>query len=751
MGNTLAVKATADVVDLQAKFAIARAETNSLASEMNKLAKQSAAGLLDPAGDQQLRAVAASLVEARGRSAELGAELRATADSAGGLGSALSGIRGQLSTAFEITGIAAAYEGIRQVGEVIEQLGDRAVQVQTLSAVLNVSTSEMQALKLAASEVGVPIESVARVVEKLDVLLGDARADIGPAIQKLSDLGITADQIKDPLFDSSKMIQALHASLTDSHTAVETHNALLKELGARGAQVVEVIRAVDLSEQGVAKSMKAVNGLTGDHIGALATARAEWDKLGSSISNAMVKSFLAIERGQPFEAPEPAKHAAAAGGAAAGGASPTANAADGAAKASAALSRSMLEQEMENVKAGVDAFKAGTLERLQALQDYAKLAKKFYGADTVDTVVKANQAAESAQREYTEHSADLMRQATQTQLRENQRVLDDRKRVIELGIADNGRYFEEYARNVQEQERLDKQRYDNKLRMIHSEIEEDGKILEEMQRNSAQQAKLWKTAIGEIEGAEGSFISDMISRRRSMSQSLLQIGGELLTKELTNDAKALTTRLLLRRSEEGQTRAMEEGGFLYHALFQNQKAAATITSEAAQTSATIAGAAARTSATAAAASVAHAQSAAIGGKTVLQDAAKAFSGTYSSVAQIPYVGWILAPAAAAAAYAAVAAYEGLASLDTGAMNLSTDGMYKLHKGEAVVPRPYAEEARRSGTMPGMGGGGGKGGGDTHNYGPVTVADTSMRSLLANRSNQRAVFQSLATMARRGAR
>lgn len=47
------------------------------------------------------------------------------------------------------------------------------------------------------------------------------------------------------------------------------------------------------------------------------------------------------------------------------------------------------------------------------------------------------------------------------------------------------------------------------------------------------------------------------------------------------------------------------------------------------------------------------------------DAAKAFSGTYASVAGIPYVGWIKPPAAAAADMAGIGALRGLPGLDVG--------------------------------------------------------------------------------------
>jgi hypothetical protein len=131
---------------------------------------------------------------------------------------------------------------------------------------------------------------------------------------------------------------------------------------------------------------------------------------------------------------------------------------------------------------------------------------------------------------------------------------------------------------------------------------------------------------------------------------------------------------------------------------------------------------------------------------VLADAAKAYSGTYASVAQIPYIGWALAPVAAATAYTAVAAYEGLASLDTGTNYVPRDMVAQLHQGEAITPKAYNPAA--------SGGGAAAGGGSAvhnHNYGDVHMSDTNMKRLLASRAGQRMVFDGIASAYRRGAR
>lgn len=96
---------------------------------------------------------------------------------------------------------------------------------------------------------------------------------------------------------------------------------------------------------------------------------------------------------------------------------------------------------------------------------------------------------------------------------------------------------------------------------------------------------------------------------------------------------------------------------------------------------------------------------------VMNNAAVSASGAYSATAMIPYVGPILAPAAAATAYAATAAYAGmiLPFAEKG-YDVPGDTMAFLHKREMVLPANIADTVR------GMAeGGGGGGGGSVNNY------------------------------------
>lgn len=74
----------------------------------------------------------------------------------------------------------------------------------------------------------------------------------------------------------------------------------------------------------------------------------------------------------------------------------------------------------------------------------------------------------------------------------------------------------------------------------------------------------------------------------------------------------------------------------------------------------------------------------------LKHAASAAQAVFDNVAQIPYVGWILAPPAAAAAFAAVMAFGSFAD---GAYNVPSDMVAQIHAGEMIVPASISSQIR----------------------------------------------------------
>lgn len=127
-----------------------------------------------------------------------------------------------------------------------------------------------------------------------------------------------------------------------------------------------------------------------------------------------------------------------------------------------------------------------------------------------------------------------------------------------------------------------------------------------------------------------------------------------------------------------------------------------LTMEATKTAASIAGDQIRT--TSAVSSSSEATIAEVGGaiKVILAKAWQAAAAVYSSVSDIPFVGWILAPAMAIAAGVEVASFAGrVASAAGGWERVPHDQMAMVHKNEMVLPAQLAEGVRRN-----MGGRGG---------------------------------------------
>lgn len=101
---------------------------------------------------------------------------------------------------------------------------------------------------------------------------------------------------------------------------------------------------------------------------------------------------------------------------------------------------------------------------------------------------------------------------------------------------------------------------------------------------------------------------------------------------------------------------------------------------------------------------------------IQQDAAQAAAGAYEATVGIPYVGPILAPAAATVAYTAVMAYESIAGAE-GGWDVDRTKLTVLHPQEMVLPAYLAGEIRSM-----VGQGGGRGGGVNHFH--INAMDSS---------------------------
>lgn len=224
----------------------------------------------------------------------------------------------------------------------------------------------------------------------------------------------------------------------------------------------------------------------------------------------------------------------------------------------------------------------------------------------------------------------------------------------------------------------------NKIRELHSQLDLDLAALNREQTRDAQeenqkQLQSWQSVVGEIANAESGLVGDILSKRQGLAVDLGQIGLQLLESEIGNDLKYYTTHLLYNALGLQSDQTTAQGGLLVHLLGETQK-----------TSATAAGVTARMAATSAGAAAGKAAQTAANSSTIASDAGTAAAGVYSSAAQIPLIGWLIAPIAAAAAFAGVMAFN---SFDKGAWELPHDTIARVHKGETILNASEASDFR----------------------------------------------------------
>lgn len=796
-GNNLSVKITADVVDMQQKFAVARAEASALSSEMNKLAKESAGGgQIDSSKFAQL---AQGYLQAKTAAAGYGAEIRQSMDANKGLGDSVDEARAKMSTMWQVTGAAAAYEAVSKLVEIVTEYGNRALEIRNMSDILGVTTGQFQAMAAAADEAGISDQILVRANERLVTTIAEARDGSGPAIIKLKELGLATDQASLKAMDLNTALGVIGPRLQDSSTHAAEMAAATRLLGGRAALAAEAWKQYDGSAAGVVATNARLNALTEEQIKDLADNAIAVKEFGAAAANTGSKVLLFAEDMAKLEAKVAAAvsslmpQAVAMRAAMAMMSTPATTSANPAAAQIAQTqqvtqevivsAKRMTAATLESENDQVQAAAAGSAQRVALARQYYEDTRGFYQNDSVAAVRSAYREMTSAEQAFNaEHLANLRAQAADAKEKDRDDVasyrealaqmkeadkefqsidkqnaaadiaiarstLEAKKAVLESEVGANAQAaaakFSALRDLVNQEYALDEQALQNELKgledqpaaynRVYNEIRtlkaknvQDLAALDEQAaaaaRRSAQQDSAgWRDSVKEIESAEGTLLSDLISKRRSLGASLVQVTASFAQQEIANDVKAMTTRMLLTQTEQNSQKALEQGGLLYHLLFDNQKTAATVSGATARTSAMSAAAGTQTSVTASAAAAQQGIAAATGASTVMGDAAKAFAGTYASVAQIPYVGWVMAPGAAAAAFAEVASMAGMASLDVGAWNVPHDMVAQIHAGESVVPTTFAEGMRQNGGFSGAEQGAG---GDIHIHNHITAWDHS---------------------------
>jgi hypothetical protein len=184
----------------------------------------------------------------------------------------------------------------------------------------------------------------------------------------------------------------------------------------------------------------------------------------------------------------------------------------------------------------------------------------------------------------------------------------------------------------------------------------------------------------EIDSAEEVFVRDVLTRRQSLSKSLLDAGSRLVEGEIANDLRYFTNYAILSAVGANTDRLTSQEGLLAHLLMENGKTAATTAGVAARSSAEVSGAS-----TSLVAQMANAV------KSIAIDAGQTFAGIFAFLS--PMLGPAAAGPAAAGEAAVYAAAGSIAAFDVGAWSVPQDMMGVLHAGETVVPESFASGFR----------------------------------------------------------
>ena len=295
MAGDIYVSFGADTGDLEAAFALAKAQTNALAAEMRSLAVEMAAtgAAADSELAGRLTAVGAQFAAAKAQTAGLKDELRGVgasgASGLAGLLAPITAIRESMSGFVELFAAAFAVEKIR---EFISSMGELGEQTERTSKILGLTTEQVGELQYAFAATGTDSGNLDQMMGRFEVSLAKAAAGTGPALAGLKALGLSAkDLVGIPLPEQLGKI----ADATSRFADGTNKTAALQSLG-RG--FVELIPLLDEGSAGLTK-MRETADATNSVLGELATARLVEMQHSFVEAGAAVKG-LSIEAFTPF-------------------------------------------------------------------------------------------------------------------------------------------------------------------------------------------------------------------------------------------------------------------------------------------------------------------------------------------------------------------------------------------------------------------------------------------------------------------
>lgn len=676
-----------------------------------------------------------------------------------------------LMTVAEAMGAMWAVDKIEEFTEHMAALGE---QVEHTAAMTGLSVGQVQDFQYAVEATGGTTENANLALVQLERHIAEAAQGVGDASDAFTRLGVSQKELKGG--DVNEIMKTMADTMHNTADGANKVEAMYRAVGRSGAQLIPIFdlgsKAVDEMNQkfqetgaqmsegmaqqltlmaqqmylaesastGVSNSFAtqllpsinaALVGITGFREG-LSKAVANSTGLGEAIHflGAVMDGTLALVMGLATGIEQLADIAIAAGNA-------IITEWNSVAQVMEDFWDAKFPKMMTDAKAGfalagsqmTDGFKNANAQGQQYIQTLEKMMDAYNGAKVgiglgrgdENNPMKPPKAPPTddiggqralyaqqyeAKKEYDQLMVQSGAMSNEQELADLTQALNTEKDEVEAAFQrDAAQYSSDTAkyRQLMDEKAVADQRFANQ----HMQL---------MLQLTNKDAQMWQSSINEINKDMDGMVSNFFTRTETMGQAFQKMCQSMAIEFTQAIVKSIAENALL-------TLAQQQGWTQMSAAL-TKNLGEWITTENAKTNAAIAAAATRTAASnteeAAGASTAKAAAS----SSIMTDAGEAAAAVYADVAQIPYVGWILAPPAAAAAFAAVAAYDSFA---VGTDYVPHDMVAQIHKGEMIVPA----SANKSGAAPYTGGGGS--GSDTHVHFHTAALDSHTAAAMWSRN------------------
>ncbi len=350
-------------------------------------------------------------------------------------------------------------------------------------------------------------------------------------------------------------------------------------------------------------------------------------------------------------------------------------------------------EELPKIEADYTTNKAKLTQELSQLQHDLLQIKKTGDAEMAKEIAKAKQE----QIDLEEKSALELVKIAET----------DAQQQLELGNLSNSKFLEK-------QRAFEAQRYQIALkasqdrRALLDEGDSSGKA-----KSLAQETTLQNKHAADVKAINHKMALDSQASFNSMVSPIKSAFGSTIqgilqgTTTLKQGMKNAFQSIVLSYASTLSNMAIDAAAHWAWELLgfgakETTKAVLKTTGEAAQTGATIVGTQSRVAAETTASAESNAIEFASGIKKIANKAATSAAGAFDATVGIPFIGPVLAPIAAAAAFVGVMAFGGMMSAAGGEWNVPSDQVAMVHKNESIIPVAVATPMREFFSNGGLG-------------------------------------------------